>query len=558
MKTLITNFFLIFSLLASQLVADDDWIQKFPSSSPAARNAHGMCFIGDDKIVMFGGQISSYPYYFDDTWIYDLSDNTWTNMNPSGDIPSLRAGCAMAYLGEDDDRVLLFGGFNDDNGLLNDTWVYDLSENAWTEMNPAGDIPSVRLGHAMVFIDLDQTLLFGGFNYFTNEYFNDTYIYDLSENTWYQQNPGTKPDGRYDHGMAYFGWDKVILFGGYAYNDEYGAEMESDSTWIYSINSATWTNMEPTGTIPTPRTEHAMAYVGGDRALMFGGFLSTFTMNDTWIYDFSDNTWIEDINTSEPVARRSHRIAETSFDGSSYLVIFGGGVTSGMSFYNDTWTFGGGDYSLPVELSSFSAFSGNKEVTLKWTTQSEIENLGFIIERSMHNQEEFTEIASYQNCPQLMGQGNSNQKSDYIYHDGNLFNGITYYYRLVDISLSGQRNVSKIISATPSENNNLIPLNTLPDQFNLFSNYPNPFNPSTTIKFEIPEIEDGTLLVNLSVFTISGKKVKTLYDGVLTSGSYKTQWNGNDQFGNKVSSGTYFYSLNSDQFNAVKKMILIQ
>ncbi|KAA3613166.1 MAG: T9SS C-terminal target domain-containing protein [Calditrichaeota bacterium] len=102
----------------------------------------------------------------------------------------------------------------------------------------------------------------------------------------------------------------------------------------------------------------------------------------------------------------------------------------------------------------------------------------------------------------------------------------------------------------PNENRNL------PEVFDLKSNYPNPFNPETTISFTIGF--DGFRLVKLDVFDISGRKVKTLFSGLLNAGSYNFQWKGNNEFGNNVASGLYIYRLSTGANTFSRKMTLIR
>jgi len=90
--------------------------------------------------------------------------------------------------------------------------------------------------------------------------------------------------------------------------------------------------------------------------------------------------------------------------------------------------------------------------------------------------------------------------------------------------------------------------------FNLIGNYPNPFNPSTTIYYQLPENSE----VNLSVYNIKGQKVKTLVNEVLPAGEHSAIWNGRDSNGNRVSSGIYFYKLKAGDYREVRKMILIK
>jgi hypothetical protein len=78
----------------------------------------------------------------------------------------------------------------------------------------------------------------------------------------------------------------------------------------------------------------------------------------------------------------------------------------------------------------------------------------------------------------------------------------------------------------------------IPTQFEL-SNHPNPFNPSTTISFNIPEES----VVKIEIFNLIGQRVKTLIDDHFLSGKHKIVWDGNDDSGRQVSSGVYFYRL---------------
>ncbi len=100
----------------------------------------------------------------------------------------------------------------------------------------------------------------------------------------------------------------------------------------------------------------------------------------------------------------------------------------------------------------------------------------------------------------------------------------------------------------------LNPENILPDEYALEQNYPNPFNPETRIRYAIPE--QGH--VSLKIYRINGQLVRILQDGSQSPGRYERIWDGNNEFGNKVSSGVYFYRLQSNSFTQVRKMILLK
>ena len=96
--------------------------------------------------------------------------------------------------------------------------------------------------------------------------------------------------------------------------------------------------------------------------------------------------------------------------------------------------------------------------------------------------------------------------------------------------------------------------NTIPSMFNVKQNYPNPFNPSTTIEYQI--VKQGN--VEVAIYDINGRLVKTIVNETQYPGSYTLQWNSRDEAGANVSSGTYFYQVNSNGVQLVKKMLLLK
>jgi hypothetical protein len=100
---------------------------------------------------------------------------------------------------------------------------------------------------------------------------------------------------------------------------------------------------------------------------------------------------------------------------------------------------------------------------------------------------------------------------------------------------------------------------SLPDKFYLGQNYPNPFNPATTIKFGVWSLEFGEPThTTLIIYNILGQRVRTLVDEEKLSGEYKVIWDGRDDKGNEVSSGIYFYKLQTENFSQTKKMLLVK
>jgi hypothetical protein len=103
-------------------------------------------------------------------------------------------------------------------------------------------------------------------------------------------------------------------------------------------------------------------------------------------------------------------------------------------------------------------------------------------------------------------------------------------------------------------NPTLVEVESIPQQYKLFNNYPNPFNPSTRIAFEIPKAEN----VTLKIFNISGELIRTLAEEHISAGRHEKIWDGKDDSGNVVSSGIYIYRLNAGFYDRSARMILLK
>ncbi|MBN1407101.1 MAG: lamin tail domain-containing protein [Calditrichaceae bacterium] len=219
-----------------------------------------------------------------------------------------------------------------------------------------------------------------------------------------------------------------------------------------------------------------------------------------------------------------------------------------------------GDQALPVELTSFTANAGNNSVTLNWTTASESENLGYSIMRGMAKDGNYEEIDSYVNNKSLKGAGNSSTSLSYKFVDNSVMNEITYWYKLVDVDFNGVRTEHGPIYATPrADEVEANPVDgNIPLAFGLAQNFPNPFNPSTTISFDIPKLNDGIMNAKLVVYDMLGQKVKTLLSSTVEAGHFEMNWDGRNDLNQVVPSGIYIYQFQSELFNASKKMVLMR
>jgi len=95
---------------------------------------------------------------------------------------------------------------------------------------------------------------------------------------------------------------------------------------------------------------------------------------------------------------------------------------------------------------------------------------------------------------------------------------------------------------------------TSPSMVKLYPNFPNPFNPTTTIQYSLPEAGS----VKLLIFDIQGREVMTLLDEIKSPGNYEVQWNGMRAAGNHVSTGVYFCRLHAGNSSKTIKMVYLQ
>jgi len=158
--------------------------------------------------------------------------------------------------------------------------------------------------------------------------------------------------------MAYIGDDQVLLYGGDL------VPGWATGTWVYDLSESTWTQMSPVSS-PRLHIKHDMAYMGGDRVLLACGQDMYFYSDTSWVYDLSDDNWTFDPNVSHPQERICCGLSETSLDGSSFIVLFGGQEPD-SDLNGETWTFGGGDYPMGAWGLSHGRAGGERYLSQWW------------------------------------------------------------------------------------------------------------------------------------------------------------------------------------------------
>ena len=272
------------------------------------------------------------------------------------------------------------------------------------------------------------------------------------------------------------------------------------------------------------------------------------------------NSFSESIGTSgktffltADVAMEATGVVRGAIVENSSLIISNGRLTSTIS----NAPLSSGDASLPIELTLFSAEAIPDGVLLNWTTESEVNNLGFILERAVGANHRsagsedvvvWHSIASYQTHHALAGQGNTSSRTDYEFLDVTAQSAATYRYRLSDVDTKGRITILDVLEITLQETDN-------PDETRLNPASPNPFNPQTKIGYQLAE--EASVL--LSVYDIQGRLISRLIDGSRQSpGGYSVFWNGKDDFGRQAASGTYILRLIAGETVQSQKVLLMR
>lgn len=235
-------------------------------------------------------------------------------------------------------------------------------------------------------------------------------------------------------------------------------------------------------------------------------------------------------------ALQSQQYSEIVYQaGASIEVQIGADVCADNIIVNSNYT-GWGTFcssALPVTLIEFTHSVSGNNVTLKWKTESELNNSGFDVERKAAADSTWKKITF------ITGNGTTNELHEYLYEDKKLQTG-KYNYRLKQIDYNGNFEYFNLAAEVEIKK---------PAEFSLGQSYPNPSNPKSNIEFKIPERSH----VNISVYNLLGELVSELVNETKDAGIYTVEFNGSN-----LASGTYLYRIKSGNFTAVKKIILVK
>src|SRR3990170_1324617 len=310
-----------------------DWMKMNPAVVPPKREAPCLAWSGDGNyVLMFGGYGAR--GMLGDTWIYNFTNDQWTELTLATH-PSNRTNSGCAY-DPYNHVIVLFGGMDANFFWSSETWEFDTQTRTWAQAFPGSGIPRNQMATPLTFDVQHRRFVTIFVNSVTTVM--ETWAYDDATDTWTNRNPsfpGTQP--RDGHMIAYDNAsDRTLMFSG-----GWNLDLYCDF-FLYAYTSNTWTKVRDCqiNEDPNGRVTHGMAFRESyNGVLMFGGRDMTSYPPETWYYQNAIQDWILPTITGTPGARGSVRLAHDRVDDAS--ILFGGyNPTDGLK--NDTWALAKG------------------------------------------------------------------------------------------------------------------------------------------------------------------------------------------------------------------------
>ncbi len=261
----------------------------------------------------------------------------------------------------------------------------------------------------------------------------------------------------------------------------------------------------------------------------------TFTVPSSFTNNGAASPSLYTLYTRSSTSESSWNTAVSGASAITPTTVTFNGITSFSQFTIGT------DAALPIQLASLTAATVTTGVRIEWTTVSETNNYGFYVERKSRTGGAFTTVSNL-----IPGARTSLQAHHYFWLDSTVTTG-SYVYRLRQVDLNGAASYSQQIAVSVVL---AVGDDPAPRKFQLLQSYPNPFNPSATIKFSVEQSEHARLIV----YDMLGQEVAKLFDGMAEPGNYyRLTFDGS-----RVGSGLYIYRIVTESHTDVKKMLLLK
>ncbi|OQB38698.1 MAG: hypothetical protein BWY06_01910 [Candidatus Latescibacteria bacterium ADurb.Bin168] len=265
---------------------------------------------------------------------------------------------------------------------------------------------------------------------------------------------------------------------------------------------------------------------GGSATVEFGtsDMLSASAAKNYWVaYDIHPD--------AEPTRQIGVRLAENT-----YVSTGGVGTVATTNFPIQLNT----EHSLPVELTSFTAEAIGQVVKLAWATESETDNLYWIVERK----EASAADATFVQVHRADGMGTTAFRTEYEFVDRSVVLGTRYAYRLTDVSRYGVRKTHEPVEVTAGAALSL----------SLGNAFPNPANPTTTWSYSLPAEQ----FVQMAVYNAMGQQVRVLVNRNVSAGVHQATWDTRDDTGRELASGVYICVLQTPTSRLLSRVTIVR
>jgi N-acetylneuraminic acid mutarotase len=486
-------------LVSIQTQAQNGWTHK---SNQPTHSAAASASVIDNKIYVIGG-CDGAPNFNDlnVNEVYDPLSNTWDTTKLH--MPTPRG---WLYSGVVDGIIYAIGGGYPTATDKNE--AYDPVTDTWTTKAPMiypwcgvyGDVVN------------DKIYSVGG-----NYVHRNCFEFYPDSNHWTEKTP--IPVGECVGPLSATVYNGLIYTFGGATNYPNGPLSTVNA---YNPQTDTWDTT--LAHMPTPR--YALrTFLVNDKIYAIGGSQARYTsLAAVEVYDPVTDTWDTTLtDMPEPLAWFAGAVVNNKI----YVI---GGTPDWATGTGKVWEYDPA-WNVPVELTSFTASANGEEVTLCWSTATEVNNQGFEIQRSIVGNDFF--IVGFVN-----GHGTTTEQQNYSFADRNLDDG-KYSYRLKQVDYDGSYEYSEVVEVEWRSFNSYL----------LEQNYPNPFNPTTTIGFGIQNKSN----VRITILNAIGEEVAVVLNDEREPGFHKVEFNAAN-----LPSGVYFYQLKAGGNVEIKKMILLK
>jgi hypothetical protein len=412
---------------------------------------------------------------------------------------------------------------------------------SWVDLTPgAGTAPAGRRNASAIHDPVDNRMvIFGGFS---SGYHNDIWAFDLDTQSWANLTPAAGPPApapRLTPASIYDADEhRMITWSGQ------GQGAFFNDVWAFDFDTNAWSQFTPTG--GPPQIRYGVAHTWDPLAkelVTFAGFTNLGRFQDVWRFDAAASTWTNSTPGTNPLARCLHAAC---YDAHNHrMIMYAGQNNAGplediwaLDLDTHTWTEltpavrPEGRYFSPVVYDA-----ANHRVTM-FGGQGlfGLSNEAWVFDLWTNL---WTQLSPSDTPP------TPRAGSAAIYDGANdrmlVFGGVDSAVRNHVWSLENLSDTSTPVTDTPSA---LV----------LRPNYPNPFNPTTTIEYALPSRGH----VRLRVYDVNGARVRTLVDGVESGGSHRVTWDGRDDSGMRAASGVYLLRIDAAGTTTTRKMTLLK